>query len=72
MSEDCRAWKFDPNTQMDLRPGVALEFIAYYLDRIDQHLEVIAQAAQSGGGSERLRLELRSIAQTLQRSSLSR
>ena len=41
-------WKFDENVHRDRRGDRALEYIANYLDRIDQHLEVVAEALQAG------------------------
>lgn len=49
-AEERISWKFErsiPNAEM--REAHALEFIAYYLDRIDQHLEKIAAA---GAGTQ--------------------
>jgi hypothetical protein len=39
---DRMAWRFDGNLSHDLRSPRVLEHIAYYLDRIDRHLERIA------------------------------
>ncbi len=37
-------WKFDPHlSDAELRKARALEYIAHYLDRIEQHLETIAK-----------------------------
>jgi hypothetical protein len=55
------SFSFDQNVQIDLRSPRALEFIAYYLDRIEGHLDRIAGALQSGAPSEHIRLELKSI-----------
>lgn len=56
------SWSFDRNlTDAEQRKSRALEHIAYYLDRIDAHLEVIAQSAQTGGFNEGLRMELLTI-----------
>jgi len=33
MTEDRRAWKFEQGMQPEYRQALALEFIAYYLDR---------------------------------------
>ena len=61
MANDRHAWRFDPNIQPERRPGNALEYIAYYLDRIDQHLEVIANSVKEGGVNEQLRLQLMNV-----------
>ena len=37
------------NTQLEFRTPIALEFIAHYLDRIDDHLERLAALAQGSG-----------------------
>ena len=37
--------------------AVALEFIAHYLDRIDDHLERIANAVEKGDASETMNIE---------------
>lgn len=48
-STERRSWTFDrslANTEM--REAHALEHIAYYLDRIEAHLEKIATASEKG------------------------
>lgn len=55
-------WAFDRNlTQTDLRMAKALEYQAYYLDRIDQSLDRIASALETGAANEPLRLQLLSL-----------
>ena len=59
-------WAFQPHGMTDeVRRTRALEFTAHYLDRIDLSLERIATALESGGGNERLRLTLETIAEVL-------
>ena len=60
-----QTFDFNPNIQMDLRGPRALEFIAHYLDRIDQTLERIAGSLESGAGNEPLRVELRGLVHSL-------
>ncbi len=62
---DRQQWAFDPNLNMDARGPRALEYIAHYLDRIDQSLERIAEAMESGKGNEPLRAELRGLTATM-------
>lgn len=53
---------------VDVRAANALEFIAYYLDRIDDHLEALAGQAQAGNSSrEGIRMELTGIVGLLAR-----
>lgn len=53
-------------TKMDERPTIALEFIAYYLDRIDDHLERLAVTLEAtGGGFPMLKAELEGIRKVL-------
>lgn len=49
---DRHPWTFDPNLQIDLRGPRALEYIAQYLDRIDQSLERIADALEAAKKEE--------------------
>ena len=47
----------------DFRSAAALEFIAYYLDRIDGHLEQLASLSQGTGEAVgRISADLRGIA----------
>ena len=46
MTEDRRAWKFEQGMQPEYRQALALEFIAYYLDRIDLQLTRVADVAE--------------------------
>jgi hypothetical protein len=46
MTEDRRAWKFEPGMQPEYRQALALEFIAYYLDRMDLQLTRVADVAE--------------------------
>ena len=46
-----------------------MEFIAYYLDRIDGHLERIANSVESGGVNEKLRLQLMNLEKTIDLSA---
>ena len=41
-----REWKFVEQTQPDMKAGIAAEYIAYYLDRIDVSLERIANTLE--------------------------
>ena len=63
------AWKFEQNMKPEFREAKALEYAAYYLDRIDHSLERIATALEAGGGNERLRLSLESIVGIFQRQT---
>lgn len=44
-------WVFDPTVPADHRDTRALEHIAYSLDRIDTHLEAIAERLQAGNAT---------------------
>ncbi len=55
------------NTQLEFRTPIALEFIAHYLDRIDSHLERLADAAEAGKPNEKLVGELRGLVHLLAR-----
>jgi hypothetical protein len=54
-------------TAPEIRSAKALEFIAYYLDRIDAHLERLADAVESQKATAMLRTDLKGIAQILAR-----
>ena len=45
----------------DKRIANSLEFIAHYLDRIDNNLKLISNSLQSGGVNEPLRAQLMNI-----------
>jgi hypothetical protein len=60
-----RGWNFTHSGDHESRQTNALEHIAYYLDRIDAHLESIAQSCQSGAVNEGLRMELLTIRELL-------
>lgn len=62
-------FRFDSTSNLneDRRQSRALEHIAHYLDRIESHLEVIANASASGGFNEGLRMELLTIREILQK-----
>jgi hypothetical protein len=47
------------------RSAEALEFIAYYLDQIEGHLERIANSVENGGVNEKLRLQLMNLEKTI-------
>jgi len=48
--------------------GAALEFIAHYLDRIDDHLEALAVQARAGTAeSAKMAMALQSVTQLLGR-----
>ena len=57
MATTNKAFLEAPKGQADERQAVALEFIAHYLDRIDEHLERIANAVEKGDASETMNIE---------------
>jgi hypothetical protein len=65
---DRQPWTFAQNLKPEFREPRAQEYIAYYLDRIDQTLERIAKALEAGGGNEPLRLGLMNLEQTVRKS----
>jgi hypothetical protein len=67
---DRMAWRFDGNLSHDLRSPRALEHIAYYLDRIDRHLERIADTFSRDEPNDVTALKaLADIAETLKTKS---
>ena len=51
-AEQRQQWKFNPPDSMgEHRQAAALEYIAYYLDRIEQHLEKIAASGAESQAS---------------------
>ena len=50
MSDDRMQWTFERHISQENRSPRALEYIAYYLDRIDQNLERIARGVEFGNG----------------------
>ena len=67
MSTTKKAFVGKPKGNSDERQAIALEFIAHYLDRIDDHLEKLAAVAESGGATEKLRLQLMNIERAMDR-----
>ncbi len=75
MPEPKRAYVFQDTQPMavEARAANALEFIAYYLDRIDGHLERLAANVESGqANGARIGLELASITHLLGRMASGR
>jgi hypothetical protein len=58
-------WTFSQNLPAELRIARATEYVACYLDRIDQSLESIATSLASGAGNEQMRNQLQTIEQAL-------
>jgi hypothetical protein len=67
MVTEKKAFVGKPKGQPEERQAIALEFIAHYLDRIDSHLEQLAEALESGKGNEKIRLQLVDIAKALKK-----
>ena len=67
MITEKKAFVGKPKDQPEERQAIALEFIAHYLDRVDSHLERLAEALESGKGNEKIRLQLVDIAKALKK-----
>ena len=50
--------QFSTTVDAQVRQARALEYSAYYLDRIEGHLERIANSLADGGVNEKLRVQL--------------
>ena len=50
---------------VEARVANSLEFIAHYLDRIEGHLERLANAVESEGANQKVRTQLQRIEQAL-------
>ena len=71
MAEQKLAWTFDRNIpNADLRQARALEYIAQYLDRIDDHLSKIsASLTEAGPKDVALSISLANIVEALKAKS---
>jgi hypothetical protein len=64
-----QVFAFVGNLPADARAARALEYIAHYLDRIDQSLESIATSLAADPGNAQLRNQLQSIERAIQQKT---
>lgn len=62
-------WKFEQISNPELKKAKALEYIAYYLDRIEQHLAVIAEQSKDRGVQNTIAGGVNALVQRLDRQA---